>query len=232
MSESADKPAGITELVGEICKKHGEGTALVLGADAFAIKVRGICPTGIATIDAATGRWGIPYGRLTVLSGSEGSGKTTLALHLAAECQKSGGIVLYQDMEYKLDPDLAKAVGVNLADLIISQPPHLEDCLAVIETVIASVAKTRESGSLTPVMVILDSINAALAKCELEGEYTDQHYAPQARVMSLGLKKLVSRVHLPIKGEGWGDIRQEGGHRVWEGAQILFIIDGRGEAYW
>ena len=187
----ADK-ASITELVGDICGAHGDGTALVLGSDAFAIEVRGICPSGIATWDAGTGRWGAPYGRLTMLSGNEGSGKTTLGLHLVAECQKRGGIAMYQDMEYKLDPDLARKIGVDLSNLIISQPPHLEACLGVMETTIMSVAKWRkESGHFIPVMIVLDSINAALAKCELEGDYDDSHYAPQARVMSLGLKKLI-----------------------------------------
>ena len=124
-------------LVASINKAHGAGTALVLGSDAFAIDVRGICPFGIATLDAMTGRWGSPYGRLVVISGGEGSGKTTLALHLVAQHQRRGGIAMYQDMEYKLDPDLAGKIGVDLPNLLISQPSHMEACLEVMETTIS-----------------------------------------------------------------------------------------------
>jgi len=189
-------PTGTTsELVQEITEQHGGDVAMVLGDPQLTIQLKGVCSTQCATLDEAIGRGGVPYGRLTVLAGPEGGGKTTVALHICSECQKQGGIAYYLDTEYKLDPEYATKIGVNINDLIISQPLHLEQCLGVIETTIDKVAKWRtEKDVEVPMVVVLDSMTAAPAKCELEGNYDDRHYAPQANVMTLGLKKLIGKV--------------------------------------
>jgi recombination protein RecA len=182
-------------VVGDIRGKHGADTALVLGDSNMSIDIKGVCSTQCFPLDAAIGRGGIPYGRLTVLAGPEGGGKTTVALHACAECQRQGGVVLYMDMEYKLDPVYVEAIGVNLDDMILSQPPYLEMCLEIIETTIERVALLRKEEKLDiPMIVILDSMTAAAAKVEIEGGFDDKHYSPQANAMSLGLKKLIPLV--------------------------------------
>jgi len=183
------------DLVKEITKQHGDDAAMVLGDPQLTIELKGVCSTQCATLDVAIGRGGVPYGRLTVLAGPEGGGKTSVALHICAECQRQGGIAYYLDTEYKLDPKYAGNLGVKTNELLISQPLHLEQCLDVIETSIDKVAKWRTEKKVeVPMVVILDSMTAAPAKCELEGSYDDRHYAPQANVMTLGLKKLIGKV--------------------------------------
>jgi len=185
----------LTEMVDALIAEAGEGTAQLLGSDGLAIKIRGVLSTQCPTIDAAIGRGGVPLGRLTIIHGSEGSGKTTLALHLVAECQHQGGLALYMDKEYKLDPEYAKKVGVDTSRLIISQPSYLEKCLAIMDSAIEKVAAhRRETGVRIPMMIILDSMNAAISKDMFEGDYEDQTMASVARVYSQKLPKLISKV--------------------------------------
>jgi len=174
----------------------GEGGAQLLGSKGLAIKIRGVISTQIPSVDAAIGRGGVPLGRLTMLHGKEGSGKTTLALHIVAECQRQNGIVVYMDKEYKLDPDYAAAIGVNTSKLIISQPSYLEKVFETSHKVIESAAKHRKAtGERTPILLVLDSMNAAITKAQFEGEWEDKYVAPASRVFSELLPKLVPAVH-------------------------------------
>ena len=187
---AGDVLAGILEEIG------GEDGAQLLGSEGFAIKIRGVISTQCPSIDWATGRGGIPLGRLTILHGKEGSGKTTLALHIVAECQRQGGAVVYMDKEYKLDPDYARDIGVDTKKLIIVQPPYLEKVFSTTRRIIERVKANREAtGKRTPVLVVLDSMNAAITKAQYEGEEEDHHVAPEARVYSRLLPKLIPLVN-------------------------------------
>ena len=117
------------DVLGALRGAMGEESALVLGDDKLVMKIKGVISTRCATLDVAIGRGGVPLGRLTVLHGAEGSGKTTVALQLVAECQAKGGLAVYFDKEYKLDPDYAQKLGVDPKRLIISQPSTLEQIL-------------------------------------------------------------------------------------------------------
>jgi recombination protein RecA len=195
VEEKACTESFLTEMVDTLISKAGEGTAQLLGSDGMAIKIRGVLSTQCPTIDAAIGRGGVPLGRLTIIHGSEGSGKTTLALHLVAECQRQGGLAIYIDKEYKLDPDYAKGIGVDISQLIISQPPYLEKCMAIMDEAIHRVAMHRvETGVRVPLLIILDSMNAAISKDMYSGDWEDQTMASVARVYSQKLPKLMEKV--------------------------------------
>jgi len=183
-------------LLNEVLESIGEGAQL-LGSEGLAIKVRGVISTQCVSIDAAIGRGGIPLGRLTILHGAEGSGKTTLALHIVAECQRQNGVAIYMDKEYKLDPDYARSgIGVDTSRLIIVQPPYLErvfdNCHKIIQKAAAHRTKT---GKRVPILIVLDSMNAAITKAEFEGEWEDKHMAQSARAFSQLLPKLMPQVH-------------------------------------
>ena len=182
----------ISEILGEI---GGEDGAQLLGSEGLAIKIRGTISTQAPGVDAAIGRGGIPLGRLSILHGAEGSGKTTLALHIVAEAQRLGGVAIYADKEYKLDPEYAANIGVDTSRLIITQPPHLEKVFDTAEKVIKKAAAHRNrTGERVPILFVLDSMNAAITKAQLEGEWTDKHMAPQARVYSELLPKIIPQV--------------------------------------
>jgi len=182
----------LTDVLDEL---KGADGAQLLGSQDLSIKIKGVIPTGCPSVDAAIGRGGIPRSRLTVLHGQEGSGKTTLALHIVASCQQMGGIVIYIDKEYKLDPEYAAALGVDLDKVIIIQPAYLERVFSISEQIVKKVKKHREeSGVDAPILIVLDSMNAAIAKSQYEGEWDDKHYAPQARVFSELMPKLIPDV--------------------------------------
>jgi len=189
LSDADDLISGI---LGEI---GGEGGAQLLGSEGLAIKIRGVISTQVPAVDAAIGRGGIPLARLTIMHGAEGSGKTTLALHCVAECQRQNGIAIYADKEYKLDPDYASNIGVDTSRLIITQPPHLEKVFSTMHDVVKKAAQHREkTGVRVPILFVLDSMNAAITKAQLEGEWTDKHMAPQARVFSELLPKIIPEI--------------------------------------
>jgi recombination protein RecA len=189
-SDSDELLTGILEDLGS------EDGAQLLGSEGKAIKIRGVISTQVAGIDNAIGRGGIPLSRFTIIHGAEGSGKTTLALHIVAEAQRKNGVVVYIDKEYKLDPDYASKIGVDTSKLLIVQPPHLEKTFATIEKIIARGKLWRQkTGTRVPILIILDSMNAAIAKRQLEGKWEDQHMSPQARVYSEALPKIMPKVY-------------------------------------
>lgn len=166
-------------------------SVMLLGASSMSIKIRGVISTQAPTLDYAIGRGGIPLGRLTIGHGGEGSGKTTLALHLAAETQRQGGRVYYIDKEHKLDLDYAAALGVDVDAMYYSTPSHLEQAFEIMAKAIEIFAKYDDKKTKVPHLIVLDSMNAAITKAQLEGEWDAHHMAPQARVYSQSLPKLI-----------------------------------------
>jgi recombination protein RecA len=166
----------------EIRKKFGQDAILRLGDDSDYLKVD-VISTGSLTLDAATIIGGYPRGRICEISGPEASGKTTLALHAIAECQAAGGRVAVIDAEHALDPVYAKAIGVDVDDLYISQPMSGEQGLEIAESIV-------RSGAFD--MVVVDSVGALVTEAEISGLMGDSHVAGLARLMSQGLRKLSS----------------------------------------
>lgn len=193
--DKAAQHAEALELLGAI-KKGAKGEvvdAQMLGAEGLALKIRGVVSTRVPQIDLVIGRGGFPLGRLSVLTGGEGGGKTTLALHAIAEIQSKGGLGIYCDREFKLDPDYAKAIGVNLDDLIVTRPHTLEDFIDQMHRLIGTIKKVRErTGKRRPVLFVLDSLNALRAKAVLEGDAGDHHVAPEARKWSTHLPDIIA----------------------------------------
>lgn len=178
-------------LIGELNKDNNETPAQLLSSDGLAIKIKGVISTQAPSLDRALGRWGIPLGRTTMVHGHEGSGKSTLALHCVAETQRVGGMAVYIDTEYKLDPEYAKAIGVNTSKLTLVQPRWLEMAFSMIETTIGVVSSYRKEGIIIPTLIVLDSINATKAKAVIQGDWDDPHVSPEAKVWSEKFPKLV-----------------------------------------
>ena len=174
---------GVDLAVKEIQEKYGDGSIMKLG-DARKVDVD-VIPTGSLSLDLALGVGGIPRGRVIEVYGPESSGKTTLALHLVAELQKSGGVAAYVDAEHALDPEYAKRIGVKVNDLLISQPDNGEQALEIVETLV-------RSGGIS--LVVVDSVAALTPRAEIEGEMDQQHMGLQARLMSHALRKLTGVV--------------------------------------
>ena len=168
--------------ISHIEKQFGEGSIMTLGQHS-AKKGSGVIKTGAITLDAALGIGGVPRGRVVEIYGPESSGKSTLATHIVANCQKSGGVAAYIDAEHALDPSYAGKIGVNLNDLIISQPDSGEEALNIAEMLARSNAVD---------VIIVDSVAALVPKSELDGEIGDSHVGLQARMMSQALRKLTS----------------------------------------
>ncbi|HCJ52773.1 MAG TPA: recombinase RecA [Candidatus Kerfeldbacteria bacterium] len=178
------------DAVEQIKERFGEGSIMRLG-DARKMDVDAVS-TGCLSIDLALGVLGVPRGRIVEIYGPEASGKSTLALHVVASVQKLGGVAAYVDAEHALDPEYAKRIGVNIDNLLISQPDTGEQALEIVETLV------RSNGIE---LVVVDSVAALTPKAEIEGEMGDQHMALQARLMSQALRKLtalVSKTHAII----------------------------------
>jgi recombination protein RecA len=167
----------------QIEKQYGKGAIMRLG-ERGNVKVESI-PTGCLPLDLALGVGGIPRGRVTEIFGPEASGKTTVCLHVIAEAQKQKGVVAFVDAEHALDPDRAKSIGVDLSELLISQPDTGEQALEIVETLV-------RSGGLDAVVV--DSVAALVPRAEIEGEMGDAMVGVQARLMSQALRKLTGAV--------------------------------------
>ena len=166
--------------ISQIEKQYGRGSIMRLGDNTQNMKVETV-PTGSLSLDIALGQGGLPKGRVIEIYGPESSGKTTLALHCLAEVQKRGGIAGFIDAEHALDPVYAKAIGVDIDDLYISQPDSGEQALEICETMV-------RSGAVD--IVVVDSVAALVPKAEIDGEMADSHVGLQARLMSQALRKL------------------------------------------
>ena len=179
--QSPDDPrrAVLEGALSEITKRFGEGAIMRLG-EARHLQVEAI-PTGALSLDIALGVGGIPRGRITEIYGPESSGKTTLCLHIVAEAQKMGGVAAYVDMEHALDPAYAERIGVDVDELLISQPDTGEQALEIVETLV-------RSGAVD--VVVVDSVAALVPRAEIEGDMGDAPMGMQARLMSQALRKL------------------------------------------
>ena len=183
-SSSDEKEKSIDRAISSIEKQFGKGSIMRLGSDT-AIPSLSVISTGSLGIDIALGVGGLPRGRIVEIYGAESSGKTTIALHVIAECQKSGGIAAFVDAEHALDPTYARNLGVKVDDLLISQPDFGEQALEIVDTLI-------QSGAVD--IIVLDSVAALTPRAEIEGEMGDSHVGLQARLMSQALRKITANV--------------------------------------
>ena len=173
------KARATQEAITQIKERFGEGSIMRLG-EANRIKVDAVS-TGCLSLDIALGIGGVPRGRVTEIYGPEASGKTTLAMHIVASVQRSGGTAAFIDAEHALDPDYAHKIGVNVDELLISQPDNGEQALEIMETLVRSNGVD---------VVVIDSVAALTPKAEIEGDMGDSHMGLQARLMSQALRKL------------------------------------------
>ena len=183
VSEQNERRKALDMALAQIEKQYGKGTVMRLGENAK-MNVDAI-PTGSMALDAALGIGGLPKGRIVEIYGPESSGKTTLALHVVAETQKKGGEAAYIDVEHALDPVYARALGVDVDSLLVSQPDTGEQALEIMEALI-------RSGAVD--VVVLDSVAALVPRAEIEGEMGDAHVGLQARLMSQAMRKLAPAV--------------------------------------
>ena len=183
MAES-DRNRAIELAMGQIEKQFGKGSIMRLGEGAVLSDIESI-PTGALSLDIALGIGGVPRGRVIEIYGPESSGKTTLALHIAAQAQKTGGVAAFIDAEHALDIHYAKNLGVNIDDLLISQPDTGEQALEIVELLV-------RSGAID--VMIIDSVAALVPRAEIEGEMGDSHMGLQARLMSQALRKLTGTI--------------------------------------
>ena len=184
MEENAEKRKALEVAMSQIEKQFGKGSVMKLG-DFKAMEVEAI-PTGALSLDIALGIGGVPRGRIIEIFGPESSGKTTLALHIIAEAQKMGGEAAFIDAEHALDPVYARKLGVDIDDLIVSQPDTGEQALEITESLI-------RSGALD--VVVVDSVAALVPKAEIDGDMGDSHMGLQARLMSQALRKLAGAIN-------------------------------------
>ncbi len=179
-----DKAKALESALSQIERSFGKGSIMRLGQDGAAMEIEAIS-TGSIGLDIALGIGGLPKGRIIEIYGPESSGKTTLALHVIAEEQKNGGICAFVDAEHALDPSYAKKLGVNLDELLISQPDAGEQALEITETLV-------RSGAVA--VVVVDSVAALTPKSELEGDMGDAQVGAQARLMSQAMRKLTAAI--------------------------------------
>jgi len=170
--------------LGQIERQYGKGTVMRMGDSAAARNID-VISTGSITLDVALGIGGLPKGRVIEIYGPESSGKTTMTLHAIAECQKNGGTAAFIDAEHALDPTYAQKLGVNIDDLLVSQPDTGEQALEVTDMLV-------RSGGVD--LVIIDSVAALTPKAEIEGDMGDSHMGLQARLMSQALRKLTANI--------------------------------------
>jgi recombination protein RecA len=184
MQKDGSREKALELALGSIEKQYGKGAIMRLG-EQDRVEVPAIS-TGSPSLDICLGVGGYPRGRIVEIFGPESSGKTTLTLHAIAECQKQGGIAAFIDAEHALDVSYAKKLGVNIDELLVSQPDHGEQALEIADMLV-------RSGAVD--MVVIDSVAALVPKAEIEGEMGDSHVGLQARLMSQALRKLTATVH-------------------------------------
>src|SRR5271170_5201523 len=184
MSQPNDlaKKKALESAIAQIEKQFGDGSIMTLGKHSAAREMS-VIKTGAINLDIALGIGGVPRGRIVEIFGPESSGKSTLATHIVASAQKNGGVAAYIDAEHALDPVYAAKIGVNIDDLMISQPDNGEEALNIAEMLARSNAVD---------VIVIDSVAALVPKSELEGEIGDQHMGLQARMMSQALRKLTA----------------------------------------
>ncbi|MBU2539612.1 recombinase RecA [Patescibacteria group bacterium] len=183
IEEKKSDSRGLREALDEIKERFGEGAIMKLN-EVKSVDVD-VIPTGSMAMDLALGVGGVPRGRVIEIFGAESSGKTTLSLHIVAEAQKKGGVCAFIDAEHAMDPDYARKIGVNVDDLLISQPDSGEQALQIVEALVRSEKID---------VIVIDSVAALTPKVEIEGEIGDQHIGLQARLMSQCCRKLASIV--------------------------------------
>jgi recombination protein RecA len=183
ISNNADRQKALEAALAQIDRAFGKGSAMKLGSRE-AMEIEAI-PTGSLSLDIALGIGGLPRGRIVEIYGPESSGKTTLALHAIAEAQKMGGTAAFVDAEHALDPVYAKKLGVDVDNLIVSQPDTGEQALEIVDTLVRSNALD---------VLVIDSVAALVPRAEIEGEMGDSHVGLQARLMSQALRKLTGSI--------------------------------------
>jgi recombination protein RecA len=179
-----DRKKALNLAIAQIEKSCGKGSIMRMGAETARVRVDAI-PTGAINLDAAIGVGGIPRGRVTEIFGPESSGKTTLCLHVVANAQRAGGVAAFIDAEHALDIEYAKKLGVDVQNLLVSQPDTGEQALEICEILV-------RSGAVD--IVVIDSVAALVPKAEIEGEMGDSHMGLQARLMSQALRKLTGAI--------------------------------------
>ena len=184
-SNNTEKDKALEAALLQIQKQFGKGSIMKLGSDGVNMNVEAIS-TGSASLDLATGIGGIPKGRIIEIFGPESSGKTTIALHIIAEAQKAGGKAAFIDAEHALDPVYARKLGVDVDELLVSQPDTGEQALEICEMLV-------RSGAID--VVVIDSVAALVPKAEIQGDMGDSHMGLQARLMSQALRKLAGAIN-------------------------------------
>ena len=184
MSTETKKTKALELAISQIDRQFGKGSIMKLGED-HVPTIENSVSTGCLSLDVALGVGGVPRGRIIEVYGPESSGKTTLALHIVAEAQKAGGYAAYIDAEHAVDPEYSKNLGVNIEELLISQPDTGEQALEICETLV-------RSGAVD--VIVIDSVAALVPRAELEGDMGDTHVGLQARLMSQALRKLTGTV--------------------------------------
>ena len=184
MAKSIDKDKTLEQVLSDIEKQFGKGSIMKLG-DSKHMEID-VCPSGSLSLDIALGIGGYPKGRIIEIYGPESSGKTTFALHAIAEAQKQGGRAAFIDAEHALDPNYAKSLGVNINELLLSQPDTGEQALEICEALVRSEAVS---------IIVIDSVAALVPQAEIDGEMGDSHVGLQARLMSQALRKLSGTIN-------------------------------------
>jgi len=184
MAEQQDRQRAVEQAISQIEKQFGRGSIMKMDVDR--VLDIPVISSGSLSLDLALGIGGVPRGRIVEIYGPEASGKTTLALHIAAEAQAAGGVVAYVDAEHALDVGYARRLGVDVDSLLVSQPDSGEQALDITEILV-------RSGAIDA--LIIDSVAALVPRAELEGEMGDQHMGLQARLMSQALRKLTAAIH-------------------------------------
>lgn len=191
-SSQSSKFKAIEAAFSAIEKQFGKGSIMRMSGDSLETGEIVTVPTGSLSLDVALGAGGLPRGRIVEIYGTESSGKTTLTLHAIAECQKSGGVAAFIDAEHALDVSYARRIGVNTADLLVSQPDYGEQALEIVDMLV-------RSGAVD--LIVVDSVAALVPKAEIEGEMGDSHMGLHARLMSQALRKLtgsISKSHTTV----------------------------------
>ena len=179
-----EKEKALSSAMQQIVRSYGPGSIMKLGEQAASREIT-VIPTGALPLDLALGVGGMPRGRVVEIYGPESAGKTTVALHVIAEAQKQGGVAAFVDAEHALDPIYAARIGVNIDELLISQPDTGEQALDIVEVLV-------RSGAVD--VIVIDSVAALVPKAEIEGEMGDSHVGLQARLMSQALRKLTAAI--------------------------------------